>query len=202
MTTLSLTTELGAINTMLDAIGASPVSSLEEPSIDVAKARAVLDQVNREVQLQGWHFNTDTEYTLPRTTSGEYLLPPNVLRIDTSAVNGWVDVTWRGGKLWDRERHTYTFSADRTLKFDIIWLLPFNDLPEVARNYIAMRAARRFQERMVGSELLSKFDERDEAQALMFLKEAEGENADYNILNGSWGVARVLNRDASSIGSV
>jgi hypothetical protein len=187
-----LTTELDAINLMLDAIGASPVVSLDDPSVDVAKARMRLAQVSREVQAQGWHWNTDTRYSLARTIDGEYILPLNVIRIDASGDFPMEDVVARSGKLWDRENRTTVFTKDLT--FDIVWLLDFADLPEAARNYITLRASRRFQEKALGSDSLSRFDRADEAQALAILREAEADTEDNNVLSGSWAVARVLRR--------
>ena len=63
----------------------------------------------------------------------------------------------------------------------IVWLLNFDELPEVARRYIAVRSARIFQDRMLSSESLHKFHQEDELAALAMLKEAEGDNRDHTI---------------------
>lgn len=192
MTSVILTTELDAVNLMLDAIGAQSVNSTADTSADVAKAVQRLNQTNREIQSQGWHFNSDTRYALARTVAGEYVVPTNVLRIDASDDFPAEDITIRTGKLWDKNRNTFVF--DRDITFDIIWLFPFEELPEAARNYIAIKAARRFQQKAVGSDTLASFDERDEMEALTILRDLEADNGDYNILNGNWSVARVLHR--------
>lgn len=192
-----LTSELDALNTMLDAIGASPVNTLDDPNVDVAKARAVLAQTSREVQSRGWHWNTDEKYAIARTVAGEYLVPPSVLRIDVSNDFPTWDVTPRSGKLWDKINRTFTFTEDLT--FDVTWLLDFTDMPEAARNYIALRAARRFQERALGSASISRFQRDDEAQAWATLLGDDADGADHNMLSGSWAVARVLNRDPGSV---
>lgn len=191
----ALTTELDALNTILDCIGVAPVSSVSDPSLDVLKARNTLAQVSREVQSQGWHWNTDTEYPLTRDGSGQYVLPSNILRIDTADSCGDRDVVARQGKLWDRDNRTWTFSTN--LKFNIVWLFEFEELPEAARNYITLRAARRFQQRALGSGTLSRFNEADEAQAYAILREAEADTEDSSIFQ-SWSVSRVLNRDPTS----
>jgi len=62
-------------------------------------------------------------------------------------------------------------------------MLYFTEIPEVARRYITIKAARLFQERVVGSDNLSAMNRADEQQALFALKEMESENGDYNIFD-------------------
>ena len=98
----------------------------------------------------------------------------------------------RGNRLYDRRNHTFKF--DKPIRVDTVILLPFDQLPEVAREYITFRAARIFQERVVGSDLLSSFSKSDELRALVALQEMEADTADYNILTDNYSVARVLSR--------
>ncbi|MCQ1856388.1 hypothetical protein, partial [Neorhizobium galegae] len=90
----------------------------------------------------------------------------------------------RGQRLYDRRNHT--FEIGKTVKVEIVFLLPFEELPEAARTYITIKAGRRFQEGQIGSELLSNFSLRDEQMALFALEDAEGETADLNILDNSF----------------
>jgi hypothetical protein len=98
----------------------------------------------------------------------------------------------RGQRLYDRINHTYEFT--KAIRVSMVLLLDFLDLPQAARFYINVRAARVFQQRVVGSELLGSFTARDEALARASLKKLDSNNADYNILTGSWSVARILTR--------
>lgn len=191
---LSLTTELDAINTMLSSIGEAPVNTVEDNGVvDAVMARQILRTESRAVQAKGWHFNTEKAYTLTPTFPDKNLaLPTNVLRADTVSTDKDIDVVVRGTRLYDRVNHTYTFSA--AVKVDMIILLEFEELPEPARQYITIRSARIFQERVVGSGDLSRFTVQDELRALVQLKEMEADTADYNILSGSYSVARVLDR--------
>lgn len=190
---MSLTTELAAINTMLTTIGESPVSSLEVSGLtDVAIAKQVLTEVSRVVQSKGWHFNTEEDYPLSPTTEG-YLIPPvNTIRVDTTKGYGYRDVIQRGDKMYDRADRTYVF--DETLEFDLIIFLPFDQLPESARHYITVRAARVFQRRVLGSDAVEAFTQDEEIMALASLMEAEGDTADANVLTGSYSVASILER--------
>jgi phospholipid N-methyltransferase len=191
---LTPTSELEAVNLMLSVIGESPVNTVEDNGVvDAVVARQILNQASREVQLIGWHWNTEEDYPLAAAfPSGEVALPTNTLRVDTTYPDESIDVVQRGNRLYDRKNHTYKIG--KTVKVEIVLMLPFEELPEAARSYIAIRAARQFQERMVGSEVLHAFNSRDEMRAMAALQNAEAETADYNVLSDSWSVARVLDR--------
>ncbi|TAJ97148.1 MAG: hypothetical protein EPO10_22775 [Reyranella sp.] len=189
----SVSTKLEAINTMLGAIGSSPVQSLTvSVDGDVTTALTILDETLKEVLSQGWDFNTDTRYPIARTIDNEYLVPSNVAAIDVSDEHPEVRATQRAGKMWDQENHTFTW--DRDLTFNITWLFPFDELPQTAKNYIALKAARRFQGRALGSDNLGKYAENDEMEARTIFLDAEGVDAQHNILTGNYAVYRVLNR--------
>lgn len=191
---LSPTTELNAINTMLSVIGEAPVNTVENSGlVDAVIAKQILDDVSRGVQSRGWHFNTEKAMSLTPTFPDKHIeLPKTLLRIDTVHGDRSVDVVQRGQRLYDRRNHTYQF--DRALKVDMVILLPFDELPEPARQYITIRSARTFQERVVGSVDLSQFNTKDELRALVSLREMEADTADYNILSDDYSVARVLDR--------
>lgn len=187
------TTELEAINEMLQAVGATPVNSVTVAAdLDVTNALALLREVSREVQSQGWDFNTDTKYAMTRTADNEYVVPDNVLSIDTSDDHPSIKATYRNAKLWDQTNHTFIWTV--ALTFNIVWLFPFTELPETARHYITMKAARKLQARVLGSASLGRFTDKDEADAESIFKDAEGLEADHNILTGSYAVSRVLQR--------
>jgi hypothetical protein len=191
-TTLTPTTTLEAINQMLFAIGEAPVNRVEDNGlVDAAVALRTLVNVSREVQKDGWHWNTDECISISPDTDGNIKLPANTLKVDTAGADADVDVAWRGARLYDRANHTFAFT--RPLTVDLVLMLDFEELPEAARNYIALRAARRFQQNSVGSAELSGFQQQDELRALVALQNHEAETADYRMLN-NYDVARVLAR--------
>ena len=188
---LSPTTELEAINTMLSTIGESPVNAVEDTgNVDVVIARQILQTVSREVQARGWHFNTEKNYTITPDSEGYLVLPKTVLKVDTVYPDSSKDVVVRGSRLYDREKHTYVFTD--AVKVDMTILLTFDELPEVARNYVTIRSSRIFQERVVGSDTLHAFNSQDEARAMVSLMEYEADTADLNILSGNYSVYRIL----------
>lgn len=193
-TSSSPTSELDAVNLMLQVIGESPLSSLSDSTVVYSvTAQQILNEVSRAVQTRGWHFNIEKSFPLlPNLTTKEILVPLNCLRVDTVVPDDGVDAVHRGTRLYDRQNHTYQFN--KGLKVDMVVFLPFEELPETARYYIAVKAARVFQARTVGSDALYQFTAVDERDAHVAFKKAEGTNADHNILNDSWSVQRILQR--------
>lgn len=194
MTVLIPTTELEAVNQLLDAIGETPVSTLANNGIaDAATARRMLHNVSRQVQSMGWHWNTDFALELvPSIPDGFLIIPANTLKVDTVGVDAQTRVVRRGSRLYSPDNHTYVFT--KSLKVDLVSLLPFEELPETARNYITLHAARRFQESQIGSSELSAFNRRDELIAWANLQHEEADTADYNLKTGSDSVMEVLRR--------
>ena len=74
--TTSPTSKLEAVNVMMTAIGETPVNTITSATTtDVSIAITILDNVSREVQSVGWHFNTDTDYQLAPNSSSQVELP-------------------------------------------------------------------------------------------------------------------------------
>jgi hypothetical protein len=111
------------------------------------------------------------------------------MKVDTVGSDESLDLVQRGRRLYDRDNHTYTFTKSVTV--EMVMLLDFEEIPESARNYITLRAARRFQQNTVGSTELAGFQQVDEARALVNLQNAEAETQDFALLN-SPGVREVL----------
>lgn len=192
---LTPTTTLEAVNAMLATIGESPVTTVESADplpVDVEMALNALRFVNREVQARGWHFNTEADYPLPRDGDNYVPIPTNALRVDTADEFSKYDVVVRGLRLYDREEHTFVFPED--LKATIVFVLPFEELPEPARNYITIRAGRRFQAGQVGSQILSALTVQDETDARALLLDEEGDSADYNVLTGTFDMFEATQR--------
>ena len=191
---LASTTKLNAINTILSAVGEAPVNSLTGSlTADVRLAESILDETSREVQSVGWHFNTEKDVPLTPNSEDEVNIGTNIVRVDLedSNINSNYDIVIRGTRLYNRKKLTYTFTA--TLKYTVVYLLEFSDLPENARRYVMIRAARIYQDRLIGSEKHSMFTRADEQQALFSLRDYEMESADYSIFDNI-DVARIIDR--------
>lgn len=179
---MALTTQLEAVNVMLGNIGESPVNALSPLSslpVSARTAISVLDEVSRDVQSEGWHFNTVDKVTLSPNVNGEIFLTDDVLHIDT--LDNSKDIVQRGQQLFDRGENTLVFNND--LKVTVTYLLDFTELHEQARRYITLKASRVFQGRIVGSQELEQQILREELKARQNLEEADGNGADRTIFD-------------------
>ena len=194
---LSPTTELEAVNTMLTSIGEQPIQNLDDLAglTDASIARQILSNVSRAVQSRGWVFNTDLDKVMKPNQYGEIILNDTILRVDTTTRmrDPDNDIIERGRRLYDRQKNTDKFDEGTEVKCNLIIYLNFKDLPEPARRYISIRAARIFHDRVVGSGELHRFYQEDELQAWATLIEYEGDTADYNIFD-NYDVYRVVDR--------
>lgn len=185
MSATTLTTELEAINTLLAAAGEAPVQSLSETGLlSLDRAKATLDEVSRLVQSTGWTFNSDFDYPLTRNVGLEIPVPSNCLKALPNPEYAHYKAQLRGTKLWNGKDFNWVF--DKDLKGTLVSLQSWEYLPQAARHYIMIRAARSFQGRDFGSDAADRFTENDEMMALLAMSEYESDSGNYNMLRDSW----------------
>ena len=144
-TTIDNETELSAVNSILGAIGQSPVTTIVFDNPEISFIYNILRDTNVDVQNEGWHFNSEKHisYT-PDSTTGKIAVGNDVLKMDVT--DGWVkrnyDVVKRNGYLYDKYDHTDDWSDISEISLDIIRLLNFEDIPSVFQRYIIARASR------------------------------------------------------------
>lgn len=178
-TFLTPTTELEAVNIILQGIGEQPVNTLPAEGIsEASQAHNTLLQQNRMVQSEGLHCNTEYNYTLTPNTDDNIVLPGDCLEIDAS--DPTFDYVWRDGKLYDKDNSTFTIDED--VDVDIVFCLPFTDLPEHVRTYITIKAARIFQKNVIGSGELHGFTQEDEGYARAKVNRHELNHSDISML--------------------
>jgi hypothetical protein len=189
---MTATTELESINIMLAAIGEAPVNSLTGTlPVDVKLAQSTLNETSKEVQSEGWSFNTEIDVKLTRDSSDHIALSTNVLTVDPNIhQHPTVDAIQRGLKLYDRQNHKYEFDDD--LYSTIVYFRPFDEIPEPARRYITIKAARIFVDRLVSDDGLRSYTQQDEVRARSILMETDLSNADHNILRGDPALTNVF----------
>lgn len=185
-------TELDAVNMMLLSIGQTPVNTLEVANIkDVSFARLTLHNTSRSVQLRGWWFNVEEDYPLTPDSNGNIAVGLDLLDLDCH--NDSFKVVQRGERLYDIKNHTFTFT-EAGLKFRVVRFLPWDEIPQAARDYIAVRAARIFQSQAIGSDILYRYDAALEEQALAPLQASHLRNSDTNILASSARTNKIYRR--------
>ena len=142
-----------------------------------------MTEVNKEVQSEGWSFNTEIDVTLTRDGSNQISLPANVLRVDANIhQHPTIDPIQRGLKLYDRQNNEYEFDED--LICTVVYFREFDEIPEQARRYMTIKAARIFVDRLVGDDGLRTYTQQDEVRARVILTETDYANADHNLLRG------------------
>ena len=182
---IAATTELESVNIMLAAIGESPINSLSGTlPVDARLAQSTLKEVNKDVQSEGWSFNTEIDVTFTRDATTKLIsLPTNILRIDPNIhQHPSIDAIQRGLKLYDRLNNKYEFDED--LICTVVYFRDFDEIPEPARHYINIQAARKFVDRLVSDQALRSYTQQDEARARAILMETDLANGDHNILRG------------------
>ncbi len=186
------TTELECINIMLAAIGEAPINSLVGTlPVDARIAQSTLTEVNKSVQSEGWSFNTETDVTLTRDGSNHVNLPADVLRVDANIhQHPTIDPIQRGLKLYDRQNNKYEFDED--LICTVVYFRDFNEIPEPARYYMNIKAARIFVDRLVSDQGLRTYTQQDEVRARAILMETDLANGDHNMLRGDPSLTNVF----------
>ena len=182
---IAATPEQESVNIMLAAIGESPINTLTGLlPVDARLAQSTLAEVNKGVQSEGWSFNTEIDVTFTKdNTTKQISIATDILRIDPNIhQHPSVDAIQRGLKMYDRLNNTFEFDED--LICTVVYFRPFTEIPEPARYYITIKAARIFVDRLVSDQGLRTFTEQDELRARSVLMETDLANADHNILRG------------------
>ena len=185
MTITTRTTELEAVNTILSTIGEAPLSTLTGSlPVDGTTAKNILNEISREVQSAGWHFNTQYKVDLTRDTNNKVPVGTDVVRVQLNDKydKSSYDVVQRGTYLFNLAKNSEIFDQDFT-ENTLIYLLEFEKLPEQARRYITIRSARVFHDRTLGANTLHKFSSEDEARSLSVMKQAEMATGDNTIFD-------------------
>jgi len=178
--------KLDMINDCLLSIGEVPFTS--ETVVDTLPlgtdgetAKRIVEKTMVEVQTRGWYFNTDYDFKLFPDSNDFINMPPNTLRADFGNSSYKHQYTLKSEGVYDYLNKTYII--EQTLEADIVWLVDYSDLPPEAYEYITMRAARKFHQKVIGSAELDSFTVRDESDTLINLQRRQLQSQDYGIGN-------------------
>lgn len=192
-TDLVPSTELEAVNEILSSIGEAAVSSLDDSGDgDVGLALQKLRQVSRQFQASGWTFNTDREFPISRTVDNYIDFPADALSMVPSNCEIGIRGVKRGNRLYNSVDHTDVWTRD--IKVDIVRFLTFSDMPEMARAYVTIAAARQFARAALGSGETERTYTADEQRAWVAFRRDENRQAKLNVFS-SPALAPALNRE-------
>lgn len=185
-------TELDAVNEILSSIGSSPVDTLDENTalnVDIINAKRILEGVSREIQSRGYDFNTsDNMVLLSDSETGLIPCPYSYLGFYQ---DGYKFVR-KDGYFFDMVSKTAVFPEGITLT--IIEEVPFDELPEVFRKFVTVRASRIFQERYLTSEELNQHLMMEEASAYADVLDYDLMAGDYNIFEDDINISQNIQR--------
>lgn len=178
-----------AVNICLQTIGEQTLS-VGQSVIGIHEAEqalSILDQETTTVLSKGLNCNTDDAWKLLPDTNGYIAVPSIAIRVDSNQI----DVIVKDGKLYDKSKMSYKFES--AVIVDIIWDIPFDDLPYAVQYYVTLRAARILYQRLVGDASTLQVLLQDEEKARLDVIDHDVDTKDYNIFDNSTN-ARLLNR--------
>jgi len=178
-------TELQAVNLLLSAIGEAAVSSLETATtVEVTQAKNLLSNVNRAAQQKGWHFNTEWDVVLTRDSDNRIPLSESILSVYQPGQ--LMTIRGRSGSMYAYDLDNNTFTWTKNLNNAVtITLLDFVDTPNTFRQYVTTRAARIFQEEIIGQVSAETINRQEEAEAYADLLDDDAERSGLNVAYGT-----------------
>ena len=189
--TTNATEELPAVNQILASVGQAPVTTLDQTNPDVAIAYDTLTSVSREVQAEGWTFNTENWVKFTPDSDNEIQISNNILQIDLhDEVDNQYEAIRKKDisdgiiKLYEKVNHTFTWDSTKWtdgVRCNVVYLYDWIELPIPVQDYIVARAAAIVSSRLVGDpqqyQMLSQKEGWNRAQAM----EYECNQGDYTI---------------------
>lgn len=179
---LTPVTELDAINEIIGSIGEAPINTIDEVSnVDAINATRILKAVTISTLQKGWSFNQTTETTLtPDVFSKTIMWSANYINV--IGTDGTIYIN-NNGNLYDLRNQTDIFEAP--IVVNILFLLPFNTLPECFKRYITTRASREFQVKYLSDVSLTEELTRYEMEAWQSVMEFELDVNKFNALQSN-----------------
>ncbi len=172
-TTIDLDTELSAVNSVLGAIGQSPVTKINNDNPEQSFIYNLIKECNMDIQQEGWSFNKEYHVAITpaasvagnKTDYGYITHPPDVLQY---SLHGGLEkksqrLIRRNGRVYDTVDHTDEFKVGDEISVDRILLFKFEDLPHVFRRYVIYCASTRAAIQLVGNPQLAQLLQTKEA---------------------------------------
>lgn len=197
MALTTVTTRLSAVNKILRALNEQPVLSLTPPvPADVDMAMATLDEVTLEVLIEGWSFNRECDVELVLDGAFKYAIPADVIRIVLDRPRFNLQLVMRDDagtlRLYNKAKGQHTFVLPAGLKATLIRIVDFEATPESFRQYVSMRAARQFRDRLQGRAEAAELS-REEIMARSTLRQEENDHEPRTLFD-SYAAFRVIDR--------
>ena len=182
-----------AINQVLRYLNIPPISQIAGSDISYT-AKSLLNEIDKLVQTEGWHFNTEQNRILTIDGNSEILLsqlPYPVLSVDADKYLDYKhNIVVRGTKLWDVKKSTSLFSA--SIRASVTLQVPWDSIPKQFQRYAIIRTAKELAvilKKLDTANALNVEESRARGEAVQY----DSENADYSMFD-SYDVSRVMDR--------
>lgn len=156
-------TKLEAVNRILVSMGELPVDDLEQPLTEVELALTHIDMANKEVQLDGWYFNTETVTLIPDNKM-IVSVPYDAVRV----INLPYGYGTLGSRIYDYINKTVKIGKD--IDCTVIRVIEFENLPLSFALWVTLRAAKKYQNNTLTSAFLAENLQREETEAMLAAK--------------------------------
>ena len=148
---------------------------------EVAFILQLLKETNIEVQGEGWVYNTESHVEFS-PVNNKIPIPSNVLRLDVhdDFHVRTTNVVKRGAYLYDKIKHSDQFTGK--VSCDVVYLWPFEDLPQPFKRYIVQKASVRAATQLVSNPTLVQLLQQQEAYTRAICMEYECNQGDHNYM--------------------
>ena len=200
-TTISIDTELSAVNSILGAIGQAPITALNTQTTttsdssqisenpEIAMIYNLLRDANVDTQAEGWHFNTEYHVKFSPDADKKIAIGNDILSMDLhdNQARRHHNLVRRNGFLYDKIDHTDEFDGD--IDLDIVRLYSFEDLPIPFRRFITYRAMTAAATQLVANPNLVRLLGQQAGLARAALQEYECNQGDFSMMGFPEGTA-------------
>ena len=177
----AVSTELDAVNQILSSVGQAPVTTLDMQNPEVYTTLQTLREVSRNLQAEGWVFNTERRVKFVPRADKTIALEFDILQIDASRDmhRDTYNLIQKKRLLYDKYNHTNEFTED--IYCDVVYYYDFNDLPYAFQAHIQAKAARQIALKLVGDQELVRLLSIDEELTKQAMMEYETQQGDYSM---------------------
>lgn len=142
-------TKLSIVNHLLQTVGEHRVITLETGNPSVLQAVQAVESASRDIQAQGWWFNTNRKFKMLPNNLGEFTLPSVCLDfcitrdvVEYQTTYNKSRFTRRGTRIFDSQNNTFNIGQFLDyLYVDMVIELDVEDLPQIAATYLKHYAA-------------------------------------------------------------
>lgn len=133
-------TELDVVNECLGTLGELPLNNLDDEHDLVPAARSALKRAMMREQAKAWWFNKEITTLTPAVDTGFITVPADTIRIDPT--DETLNYVQRGSRLYQpyASANVDKYKFTRSVECWLVRQLPYEDLPPMAQDVIALAA--------------------------------------------------------------